>query len=565
MKDNFKSKQNFYVLKHLSLLVIVIFFYVLIQGFSIFYNEKQVFEQSINKHKKLLEKNINHSIIESSNNLNVLVSSTVDTVTTNTDYLNNMLASYTNNYSNYVFIDQNFSKIINNKGNILVYNKINKYLEELFYKKSTIYKKKSLNIIFSNYYSFSNILVARNIFDKTSDNFLGAFAVEINIPRLVKECSIEHLQNVIILDSDPKLSHNLNISNFNKEEINKIESSLDNYLKMLGSRYVKGQEISGFYTKYYDKFFALLKIPVKETSGFFVLLQYDASIIFSNILDAILRKFVEIFLLSLIYFLVFIYNTRSVFNENVLLKNDLEESNNTSRAKTNFLCFVAHEIRSPLSFIMTGSEIMKEQLMGILPSNYKSYAFGIYQSSKIIKKMLDDILDEHQIIEARFKILNSINDIDSIIDNSIILTKARYNQRDVNIETHFENKLPLIICDQQRMLQVFNNLIGNAIKYSNNACAIMIKAYLLNDDLYVDIIDQGMGISKKDLDIILSNKNPIDSLQQNERGYAPGSYGLGLVIVQILLKAQDMSIKIKSVENIGTTVQIIIPKIKLVV
>ena len=137
-----------------------------------------------------------------------------------------------------------------------------------------------------------------------------------------------------------------------------------------------------------------------------------------------------------------------------------------TKAKSDFLAFTAHEIRSPLGFIQTGSEIMKKELWGKLPPKYKKYAEGIHKNSNLILDFINDILDENQIIEGKFKTINALTEIPKVIDEAIKLSNARFTKRKINIEKEIEENLPLLICDERRILQVFINLISNSINHN---------------------------------------------------------------------------------------------------
>jgi len=292
---------------------------------------------------------------------------------------------------------------------------------------------------------------------------------------------------------------------------------------------------------------------------FILVVSLDSNEISNTIKDSIIKKFVEVSVFALMFFMSAI----SIYRRETWLRAKAEQAtiiaNKATIAKTDFLAFTAHEIRSPLGFILTGSEIMTKKLFGELPESYMAYAEGIYQNSKIILDFITDILDENQIIEGKFKIINSVTNLEEIIDKSISVNKARFNDRKVEIKVQVQDNLPKLVCDQRRILQVMNNLISNAIKYSNDQTTILVEVKIVNGQMEIAVHDQGIGMSESEILVALSTYGIVSKKSHN----LIESYGLGLPIVKMLLDAHDAQLEIKSELNVGTTVKIIFPKDKL--
>jgi len=209
---------------------------------------------------------------------------------------------------------------------------------------------------------------------------------------------------------------------------------------------------------------------------------------------------------------------------------------------------------------MTGSEIMQKDLFGPLPPAYKKYAEGIHRNSSLILEFITDILDEEHILSGNFKIVNSTHNIEEIINDAITNNLTRYSTRKVNIVNDASSPLPKLICDGKRILQVINNLISNAIKYSQDNTTVTIKSYIANDNLIIEIHDQGIGMTDDEIKIAFTKYGTV----RKEHFNFIESYGLGLPIVKLLLDAHNASMDVVSEMNIGTTISITFPKCKLI-
>ena len=195
---------------------------------------------------------------------------------------------------------------------------------------------------------------------------------------------------------------------------------------------------------------------------------------------------------------------------------------------------------------------MKKELWGKLPPKYKKYAEGIHKNSDLILDFINDILDENQIIEGKFKTINALTEIPKVIDEAIKLSNARFTKRKINIEKEIEENLPLLICDERRILQVFINLISNSIKYSKDNTTITISARIVDNKMEIRVMDQGIGMKEEDIPVALSAYGTLQGIDYQSNG----SYGLGLAIVKMLLDAHDAILSVSSVEKKGTTVKV---------
>ncbi len=142
-----------------------------------------------------------------------------------------------------------------------------------------------------------------------------------------------------------------------------------------------------------------------------MIINIDNNFIKNNIVQNLTKRFLEVGFLAGVCFIIII----AIYKRETSLRTKAEQAtilaNNATKAKTDFLAFTAHEIRFPLSFIVTGSEIMSKQLFGKIPAEYTKYVEGIHSNAQIILDFITDILDENQIIEGQFKIVNSLNKI----------------------------------------------------------------------------------------------------------------------------------------------------------
>lgn len=458
----------------------------------------------------------------------------------------------------YSWVDLNFREIVTSAGGIIENPK-----SALFIKTLLNHKGLSEQIMFhisKTTHKNSSLKLITEVIDEKQSQYVGYVMLSYDIATIIRRLNTNkrnHYTNFVILDE-----HNTVLAR-SKPIINNIiniDETFSNYIAHLLDRMNFFDE-SPHEVLYLDMFNGVnYYIKRIKNLPFILIVNADNDEIKNNILDSIIKKFVEISAFTSIFLLIVI----SIYKRETYLRTKAEKAtllaNRATKAKSDFLAFTAHEIRSPLGFISTGSEIMIKKYFGPLSDAYHEYAVGIHQNAKIILDFITDILDESQIIEGKFKIITDANNVAEIIENAIQVNQARANKHNIKINAEVMQNLPMLICDKRRMLQIMSNLLSNSIKYSHDNTTIIIKADIQDESLVIQVIDSGIGMNDEEISIALSNYGVI--LKENHN--LIDSYGLGLPIVKMLLDAHGAELIIKSTPNIGTIVIIIFNKDKLV-
>ena len=460
----------------------------------------------------------------------------------------------------YSWIDQNFYEVVSSTKGIIDKPKYTEYMKNLYQNDQIeFYTKKGLKKI-------NSLKIIDNLFDAITEEYLGSVVLYYDINTMIRSLNMRKKNNsthFIILDQEMRIigqSREIigSATNGNNEldfHLNKLINTLQNHEDGL-------EDIS-----YLDMINGLnYSVSLLKDLPFAIIVNIDNEVIRQDIIDSITRKFIEV----CVFAIVFLFMVISIYKRETSLRAKAEKAtavaNRLTKAKSDFLAFTAHEIRSPLGFILTGSEIIKKELWGKLSPKYKKYAEGIHKSATLILDFINDILDESQIVEGKFRIINTLTDIPKVIDESIKLANIKlantkhHNKSKIKIKKEIEENLPLLICDERRIQQVFVNLISNAIKYSKDDTTITILAKVVDDKMEIKVIDQGIGMKEEDIPIALSAYGTLQGIDYQ----STGSYGLGLAIVKMLIDSHDAALSVSSVEKKGTTVKIIFPKYKLV-
>lgn len=243
--------------------------------------------------------------------------------------------------------------------------------------------------------------------------------------------------------------------------------------------------------------------------------------------------------------------TQVIKKQNKELEEARNEAEKATKSKSEFLSVMSHEIRTPLNAIISLSHIME---MDNENEEMQEYIDALKFSAEGLHSLINDVLDYNK-IEADKLILESIEfSIIDLLRNIRDSFKYKANNQGIELRVEIGEHMPdRVVGDPTRLTQIFNNLIGNAIKFTHEGY-VHVKASLkgIKDDLATvtfEVRDTGIGIPKDKLKTIFEAYEQAGT--ETTREY--GGTGLGLSITQKLLKLMESEIVIDSTEKRGTS------------
>ncbi len=239
---------------------------------------------------------------------------------------------------------------------------------------------------------------------------------------------------------------------------------------------------------------------------------------------------------------------------NVLLR----ESQRANRSKDQFLANMSHELRTPLNAIIGFSEILKQQSLGPLGNDkYGEYADDINHSGARLLSIINDILELAKADAGNIDLRSDEVELGGLLHDCMKLCENRAKQAGVKLEYAFSTAPTYVIIDERLMRQVILNLLSNALKFSDKDEGRVSVSYTASpyDGIEIRIEDNGMGISKKDVERVLRPFEQVESAYARKNGGA----GLGLPLAVKLTELHDGKLTIESVEKEGTTVRVFLP------
>ena len=241
----------------------------------------------------------------------------------------------------------------------------------------------------------------------------------------------------------------------------------------------------------------------------------------------------------------------------IKLQNDLEIALNhaqtANRSKSVFLANMSHEIRTPINAIVGMSTIGKSTG----DTEKKNYAFGrIEDASKHLLGIINDILDMSKIETNKFELSPSEFNFERMLQQVVNIVSFRMEDKEHKFKIYLDRKIPeFLVGDDQRLVQVITNLVGNAIKFTPDGGSITVGTYYLDEDkdgfctIKILVKDTGIGISPEQQEqLFLHFHQAEETISRKFEGT-----GLGLTISKSIVEMMGGKITIESELGKGST------------
>ncbi|SNR34096.1 PAS domain S-box-containing protein [Lutibacter agarilyticus] len=238
----------------------------------------------------------------------------------------------------------------------------------------------------------------------------------------------------------------------------------------------------------------------------------------------------------------------------IQLKKTLNKEKELNSLKTKFITLASHEFKTPLSAILSSTELMAKYANLLNTGKLNEHLQKVKMMVNRLNGMLDDLLTLENIETGQVSTNFSHFNYNDLIQEIIIATKPHLKKNQtINIE---KSDLKLIYHDFNILKIILTNLLYNAIKFSKENSEIFLKISSSKSNLHLSVKDSGIGIPKAEQGFIFTQffraKNAI---------YYPGT-GIGLNIIKGYINRFKGDIKFTSVENEGSVFIIKLPKIK---
>lgn len=234
----------------------------------------------------------------------------------------------------------------------------------------------------------------------------------------------------------------------------------------------------------------------------------------------------------------------------VSILSDVTKQRELEEMKSNFISSVSHELRTPLISIQKSVDLILSKTAGPLTKEQENFLNITENNLKRLTHLIDDVLDLSKMESKKVKLELKSNEIGKIIDDICESLKHWADSKSIKIEKIIPKNFPKVNVDSFRVIQILNNLIGNAMKFTLPKGVITVKVQLSDkqDKMEISVSDTGIGIDEKDIGKVF------DKFQQggNRVSTDINGTGLGLFITKELVQLHGGEIWVESKKGQGT-------------
>lgn len=243
--------------------------------------------------------------------------------------------------------------------------------------------------------------------------------------------------------------------------------------------------------------------------------------------------------------------------QNLKLAKATREAQASNRLKSEFIANVSHELRTPLNSIIGFTELLYDDMVDVASPKYKDFLGNIIASANQLLKLIDQILDLAKIESNKMEFYPVKIDLDKLLKIMEISFQKRLTEKNIHLETQIDPMLGEILIDPEKLRQVINNYLANALKFSVPGGKVCIRVQAEQNNYFrIEVEDTGIGIKAEDLDKLFTKFHQINAGTTKEYE----GTGLGLSLTKHIVEAQGGSVGVFSTYGKGSLFYATLPR-----
>lgn len=228
----------------------------------------------------------------------------------------------------------------------------------------------------------------------------------------------------------------------------------------------------------------------------------------------------------------------------------------TNQQLNQFVGMASHDLRNPLGVVIGFAKLLLRPGQAVPPTEQQQRALASMQSSaEFMLRLVNDLLDVSKIEAGELHLERRPTDLGALIRNNVTLNRFLAEQKQIEIDLAVGSDVPPLSIDPDKLEQVLNNLISNALKFSQPHTTVTVKLERVSDEVRLSVADQGPGIPPDEQDRLFKpfSRTSVKSTKGEK------STGLGLVITKQVVDGHNGRIIVDSTVGHGTVMTVILP------
>lgn len=239
-----------------------------------------------------------------------------------------------------------------------------------------------------------------------------------------------------------------------------------------------------------------------------------------------------------------------------IIARDIRDRKRLERMKSEFLATVSHELRTPLTSIMGFVELLLGEEPGKLTPTQREFLETALESSHHLLRTVNDILDVSRIEAGHLELRSQRVCLEKVVARAVRSARHLAESKHIALELETVSHLPDIEGDPERLEQVMDNLLNNAVKFTPRGGQVTVRVQLRQMyAVQIEVTDTGIGIPPADMPYLFSRFHR----GENVAGQAVPGTGLGLHIAEAIIKEHGGHIEVESEVGKGSTFRFVLP------
>jgi len=225
-----------------------------------------------------------------------------------------------------------------------------------------------------------------------------------------------------------------------------------------------------------------------------------------------------------------------------------------SAHKSQFLANMSHELHTPLNAILGYAELLVDGIYGVLPEKAQGVLKRVQNNGKYLLALINDVLDLAKIEARQLALTLEDYNLPEVVKSVVTATEPLATAKGLKFTAALQDGMPTAHGDARRVSQVLLNLVGNAIKFTDDG-EVEIRGLAANGQFVLTVRDTGPGIVDADQERIFGEFQQLDNSNTRKQG----GTGLGLAISKRMVEMQGGTISVESVLGHGSTFRVVLP------
>lgn len=233
------------------------------------------------------------------------------------------------------------------------------------------------------------------------------------------------------------------------------------------------------------------------------------------------------------------------------------EAEEALAVRTRFLANVSHELRTPLNAVIGFSELMLMETQGPLDAKYREFAGIIKQSGEFLLSLILDILDMARIEAGKMTVAREPVDLGDVVGEALSMLSLQAQAKGLSLDVAIPPHAPSVRGDRRRLVQIVQNLLTNAVKFTERG-GVTVSIACDGPDLVLSVADTGRGMSTEDIAFAME---PFQQRRGMDGHEVMEGTGLGLPLVKALVELHGGRFEMESAPGVGTTARVVLPAV----